>query len=53
MPGTLVEVVCPACERTTTYSTDEPAERRVCPFCTGQMPDACCEDCEEDDAPHG
>jgi hypothetical protein len=34
----VVEVHCQGCGRTTTFSPAEPEERRVCPFCNGQVP---------------
>ena len=49
-----VELVCPSCGRTSTFSPNEPEDRRVCLFCTGQVPDAgCCADCEGGDHADG
>lgn len=50
----LVEITCAGCGRTTTFSPAEPEERRVCPFCTGQVPEqACGGDGEEDEHADG
>lgn len=43
----LVEVTCGGCGVVTTFSAEEPAERRVCPECSGAVAEAC--DAEGDD----
>lgn len=35
----VVEVECASCGRTTSFSPNEPEERRICPFCNGQVPE--------------
>lgn len=42
----LVEVTCPGCGETTTFSPRVSEDRIICPVCAGLEPTACCEDCE-------
>lgn len=49
----LVELTCAGCGRTTTFSPSEPEERRVCPFCTGQVPEVVCAGEEGDEHADG
>lgn len=44
-----IDVVCAGCGLTTTFSAEEPPERRVCPECSGAVSEACTASQGDDD----